>query len=414
MKYNNNNNHFSPSTNLIDNENLVFEPLLSSNQYSEQSTNDLLISEEQRDFQSVYFTYISRIKNLCCTMTIRTPSMCCCEVLKWIPVIFILGLVGWSYYAYVVQMCIFTIDSVPKKVIYLCIYHILLILILWSYYQTVFAPLVGPPRQFYIGEVESASIATIQTVNERRATLIRLSRQANLPLVTRHFDGSIRYCSICKCVKPDRAHHCSVCEQCVLRYDHHCPWTNSCISYGNYKFFILFLGWALIFCTYVAGTSLQYFILFWQNVANSENNETGSVSTSGRFHLLFLFFIAIIFAVSVSSLFFYHLFLIGKNRTTVESHRAPIFANGPQKDGFDLGCKQNIQEILGTDLIKALIPINTTQGDGIHYQVNSMLLEDLQERSRNPTRDVVLPLDTLANPINNDRNYLLSSNTNRR
>jgi hypothetical protein len=40
--------------------------------------------------------------------------------------------------------------------------------------------------------------------------------------------------------------------------------TNSCISYANYKFFILFLGWALVFCTYVAGTSLEYFIQFWQ------------------------------------------------------------------------------------------------------------------------------------------------------
>ncbi|CAF2502574.1 unnamed protein product [Rotaria sp. Silwood2] len=317
-----------------------------------------------------------------CTMTIRTPSMCCCEVLKWIPVIFILAIVGWSYYAYVVQMCILTVDSVPKKVIYLCIYHILLLLFLWSYYRTVFTPLVGPTRQFYIGEVEGERIAATQTVNERRATLIRLSRQANLPVLTRHFDGSIRYCSICKCIKPDRAHHCSVCEKCVLRYDHHCP---CCISYGNYKFFILFLGWALIFCLYVSATSLEYFILAWQSMSNTEKNEHSSISRSGKFHLLFLFFIAIVFGVSVSSLFFYHLFLIEKNRTTVESHRAPVFANVPNKDGFDLGWKQNIQEIFGSNLFQALIPIYTTRGDGVRYQINSMLLEDLQEQSRNPT-----------------------------
>jgi hypothetical protein len=40
--------------------------------------------------------------------------------------------------------------------------------------------------------------------------------------------------------------------------------TNSCVSYGNYKFFILFLAWAFIFCAYVAATSLEYFIQFWQ------------------------------------------------------------------------------------------------------------------------------------------------------
>jgi palmitoyltransferase len=82
------------------------------------------------------------------------------------------------------------------------------------------------------------------------------------------------------------------------------------------------------------------------------------------------------FAISVSSLFFYHLYLTGKNRTTLgrflkiriilnntfwlESFRAPIFADGPQKDGFNLGYKQNFQEIFGKKLLSALIPIPTT------------------------------------------------------
>ena len=78
--------------------------------------------------------------------------------------------------------------------------------------------------QFYADESESERIALAQTLDERRAALVRLCRRANLPVLTRHFDGSIRYCFQCKCVKPDRAHHCSVCGQCVLKYDHHCPW----------------------------------------------------------------------------------------------------------------------------------------------------------------------------------------------
>ena len=149
-------------------------------------------------------------------------------------------------------------------VIYLCIYHLLIILFLWSYYRTMFEKAVEPTRevsdeffslvefletkirlnnQFYIGDVEGERIALSQTIEERRTGLIRLARQANLPLLTRHFDGSkhftediffrngktsfstgVRYCFVCQCIKPDRAHHCSVCEKCVLRYDHHCPW----------------------------------------------------------------------------------------------------------------------------------------------------------------------------------------------
>jgi palmitoyltransferase len=65
-------------------------------------------------------------------MSLRSTRTCCFETLKSIPVVFILGIVAWSYYAYVVHMCIcmfefiiedfniisffiVTIDSVPKK-----------------------------------------------------------------------------------------------------------------------------------------------------------------------------------------------------------------------------------------------------------------------------------------------------------
>jgi len=357
-------------------------------------------------------------------MSIRASRTCCYATLKWIPVIFILAVIAWSYYAYVVQMCILTIESVPKKVIYLCIYHVLIILFLWSYYRTMFNSSIGPPKEFYIGDVEGERIATAQTVDERRAALIRVARQTNLPLLTRHFDGSVRYCFVCQCIKPDRAHHCSVCEKCVLRYDHHCPWTNSCISYGNYKYFNLFLGWALVFCIFVAATSLEYFIQFWQDVTNAQKDGNNAAPPSGKFHLLFLFFASIMFAISVSSLFFYHLFLTAKNRTTLESFRAPIFANGPQKEGFNLGCKRNYQEIFGTSFFKSILPISTTRGDGVHYQVNSMIFGGLQQQTGttneqnispfNRSNDVLLPLDTPSNSMNNDRNYLLTDQTDSR
>lgn len=137
--------------------------------------------------------------------------------------------------------------------------------------------------------------------------------------------------------------------------------TNSCISYGNYKYFVLFLGYTFVFCLFVAGSSLEYFIQFWgvsfrsssdkpngnefffladQNLVNSQqvseqfeprrSNTRSHISRSAfsqtssanemistKFQMLFLFFIAIMFAISVSSLFFYHLYLTSKNRTTL-------------------------------------------------------------------------------------------------
>lgn len=121
--------------------------------------------------------------------------------------------------------------------------------------------------------------------------------------VFRTMNGSLRYCDKCLVIKPDRAHHCSVCGTCVLKMDHHCPWVcilwlllaifacylncifafttcflllqlrqvNNCVNFTNYKFFVLFLGYGLLYCIYVAATVLKYFILFWE-VSNLNKN----------------------------------------------------------------------------------------------------------------------------------------------
>lgn len=81
---------------------------------------------------------------------------------------------------------------------------------------------------------------------------------------SRTMSGSVRYCNRCVLVKPDRAHHCSICSRCVLKMDHHCPWVNNCVCFFNYKFFMLFLGYALFYCLFIMATCLPYFIKFWK------------------------------------------------------------------------------------------------------------------------------------------------------
>ena len=113
--------------------------------------------------------------------------------------------------------------------------------------------------------------------------------------------------------------------------DHHCPWVNNCVAFNNYKFFVLFLLYGLLYCLYVALTSLKYFLQvktgtiikipslyhpmlqFWRDVGTGQGH--------GQFHILFLFFVSSMFSISLCSLLGYHIHLVLNNRTTLEAFR---------------------------------------------------------------------------------------------
>ena len=86
------------------------------------------------------------------------------------------------------------------------------------------------------------------------------------------------------------------------------------MGYYNQKFFFLFLGYAFLYCMYVMLSTLKYFIAYWShdNAINLNN---------GKFHVIFLFFVSGMFAISLCSLFSYHIYLISQNRTTLEAFR---------------------------------------------------------------------------------------------
>lgn len=121
------------------------------------------------------------------------------------------------------------------------------------------------------------------------------------------------------------------------------------MSFSNYKFFILFLAYSFLLCLFGAATTLSYFLEFW-SVPNA---------TFGRFNILFLFFVSIMFSISLFSLFSYHIYLVLRNQTTLESFRSPIFSYGPNKNAFNLGKLNNFKEVFGEKEILWILPIYT-------------------------------------------------------
>uniref|UniRef100_A0A6G1RUY6 Zinc finger DHHC-type containing 15 n=1 Tax=Hypotaenidia okinawae TaxID=2861861 RepID=A0A6G1RUY6_9GRUI len=88
--------------------------------------------------------------------------------------------------------------------------------------------------------------------------------------------------------------------------------------------------------------------------------------TNGRskFHVLFLLFVAVMFFVSLMFLFGYHCWLVSRNRSTLEAFSAPVFQNGPDKNGFNLGVVKNLQQVFGEEKKLWLLPVASSQGDG--------------------------------------------------
>nr|XP_054302267.1 palmitoyltransferase ZDHHC20 isoform X9 [Pongo pygmaeus] len=368
---------------------------------------------------------------------------CCQRVVGWVPVLFITFVVVWSYYAYVVELCVFTIfgnEENGKTVVYLVAFHLFFVMFVWSYWMTIFTSPASPSKEFYLSNSEkeryekefsqerqqeilrraaralpiyttSASKITIfgneengKTVvylvafhlffvmfvwsywmtiftspaspskefylsnsekeryekefsQERQQEILRRAARA-LPIYTTSASKTIRYCEKCQLIKPDRAYHCSACDSCILKMDHHCPWVNNCVGFSNYKFFLLFLLYSLLYCLFVAATVLEYFIKFWTNELTD---------TRAKFHVLFLFFVSAMFFISVLSLFSYHCWLVGKNRTTIESFRAPTFSYGPDGNGFSLGCSKNWRQVFGDEKKYWLLPIFSSLGDGCSF-----------------------------------------------
>uniref|UniRef100_A0AAY4DHJ6 Palmitoyltransferase n=1 Tax=Denticeps clupeoides TaxID=299321 RepID=A0AAY4DHJ6_9TELE len=293
-------------------------------------------------------------------MALSRGLRCCQRIFSWIPVVIISSVALWSYYAYVFELCFCEYRGVCS-VSYLTVFHVCFVMFCWTYWKAIFTPPSSPSKKFQLSYNDKERYEMEERPDVQKQILVDISKK--LPIFTRAASGAIRFCDRCQVIKPDRCHHCSVCEMCVLKMDHHCPWVNNCIGFSNYKFFLLFLCYSILYCVFIASTAFQYFLKYWV-----EDLPSGHA----KFHVLFLVFVALMFFVSLMFLFGYHCWLVSKNRSTLEAFSAPLFQNGPDKNGFNVGFHRNLRQVFGNDRRLWFVPVFTSLGDGHYFPVRSV------------------------------------------
>ncbi|XP_052374046.1 palmitoyltransferase ZDHHC15B isoform X11 [Oncorhynchus keta] len=291
-------------------------------------------------------------------MALSRGLRCCARVFSWIPVLIITSVVLWSYYAYVFELCVFTISNTLEKVAYLLVFHVCFVMFSWTYWKAIFTPPATPCKKFQLSYSDKDRYEREERPDAQKQILVDIAK--SLPIFTRATSGAIRFCDRCQVLKPDRSHHCSVCETCVLKMDHHCPWVNNCLSlspgvnncvgFSNYKFFLLFLSYSMVYCVFISASVFRFFINFW--VGDLPNGPA-------KFHVLFLMFVALMFLVSLMFLLGYHCWLVVQNRSTLEAFSAPVFTTGPDRNGFNVGIRRNLQQVFGDNKRLWFLPICT-------------------------------------------------------
>ncbi|XP_052430119.1 palmitoyltransferase ZDHHC15B-like [Carassius gibelio] len=114
---------------------------------------------------------------------------------------------------------------------------------------------------------------------------------------------------------------------------------------------------------------------------------------SGVFQYFLKFWVVRLTSDGAHTLFGYHCWLVAKNRSMLEAFSAPMFQNGPDGNGFNVGLNRNLQQVFGEDKKLWFIPVFTSQGDGHYFPLRTLresenpLLANEGERMENGGSD---------------------------
>jgi len=197
---------------------------------------------------------------------------------------------------------------------------------------------------------------------------------------TSHPDRPPRVCTRCSnAPKPFRAHHCSICGKCILKMDHHCPWVANCVGFRNYKYFVLFLLYALMGCLiYIIAAYHLFVSLFSKNKTEASSPSFVSILAA---------IMTTAFGVTLTFFAAFHIHLVCSGKTTIEVNVAT------RANPFDQGWRRNWDAVFGDNPKYWFLPVNTLKDTGYEFDVSEQdqeLLDlELQRSDQQQRRPLV-------------------------
>lgn len=200
----------------------------------------------------------------------------------------------------------------------------------------------------------------------------------------RHWQpGVATWCSTCRAVRPERAHHCDSCGFCVLRMDHHCPFIMNCVGVGNHKYFLLLLLYVILSCLIGFFASLPELWRFggalWR-LALSEGEPDlreftmSGVSVSSATWLVLFNAVALIVMFMFSPMLLLCSHLALRNETHIEN----LYEG--EGNPYDLGSpEKNMKQLMGMRGLNWLLPLPSTRAlleEGCSFPRNDLSQAD--------------------------------------
>jgi hypothetical protein len=143
--------------------------------------------------------------------------------------------------------------------------------------------------------------------------------------------------------KPPRAHFDSVNKQLIINFDHWCPWLFNSVGYGNYRHFVVFIGWVWALTSVGAILTAEAFLEGLKRPRRQAPEYSEIAST-------IVFCVCLALGVAVGVLFGWHLYLVLSNQTSVDflvlaGRRTRVDPDYPNV--FDRGSvKSNLYQVL--------------------------------------------------------------------